>query len=147
MGDAMRAELIACRAGAVVAAFLILAPSASAAEVFPVPWYLSQKGNSKSSFGIVAIGRGYCVGEPDQEIDHIKVVTKPKTARRPYLSSIVTVFVVRPDLADGSGVENGCADVGSFPILTRIKLKQPWHDQVIYDGFASPPRRVWPLPG
>lgn len=96
-----------------------------------------------------SVSSGYCVGEPKPRIDRIKIVERPKTAKRPFKSSIITAFVRFPVPTEVVGSVNpgepqpACAGLG-IGFLRRVKLKRPVGDLILFDGSFSPPRRVWP---
>jgi hypothetical protein len=92
---------------------------------------------------------GYCIGEPPPQIDHVKVIERPKTEERPYKSAVITVFLLHPAPSEVVGeVQPGepvpaCAGLG-WNGTKRIKLKRPVRDLRLYDGSADPPRLRWP---
>ena len=98
-----------------------------------------------------AIKSGYCVGGPKPRIDHVTVVERPKTAARPFKSTVITVFLLHPahlrvipPSPPPQGVSyNVCAGIG-LTFVKLIKLKRPVADLFFYDGSYSYPRRVWP---
>ena len=95
----------------------------------------------------VSVLTGYCVGEPPPELDHISVVERPVTARRPFRSAVVTVFLRFPQPGEVVGTFSqgepipGCAGIGyGFP--GRVKLKRPVDELFIFDGRRCPYRLV-----
>jgi hypothetical protein len=96
-----------------------------------------------------SVSSGYCLGEPKPEIDHVELVERPKTSKRPFKSAVITVFLRFPAPTEVIGSVNpdepqpGCAGIG-LGILSRIKLKRNVDDLALFDGSFAPPRRSWP---
>lgn len=95
----------------------------------------------------VSVITGYCVGEPPPELDHISVIERPVTERRPFRSAVVTVFLRIPQPREVVGTVNrgepipGCAGLGyGFP--GRVKLKRPVEKLFIFDGGRRPYRLI-----
>lgn len=97
----------------------------------------------------LSISTGYCAGEPPPKVDHVRVVERPKTARNPSKSAVITAYVRFPTPMEVKGeVKPGepqpaCAGIG-VGIFKRITLKRPVEGLLLYDGSFSPPRRVRP---
>jgi hypothetical protein len=99
------------------------------------------------------IDSGYCTSEPKPRIDHVRVVERPKTNARPYKSSVITVYLLRPAHTGFlSSAEprprittKPCAGLG-LTFVKRIKLKRPAADLRYFDGSVSPPQRMQLLP-
>lgn len=97
---------------------------------------------------------GYCVGEPKPQIDHVTVVERSETKERPFKSTVITAYLLRPahervipPPEHASNVAyNVCFGIG-LSFTKRIKLKRPASDLIFYDGSSSPPRRFWPPVG
>lgn len=96
---------------------------------------------------LVSVLTGYCLGEPLPVVDHVRVIERPKTAKRRIRSAAVTVFVRFPAPTEVVGTVNegepqpGCAGLG-LRLRTRIKLKRPVARLFVFDGSREPPRRV-----
>lgn len=101
-----------------------------------------------------SVPSGFCVGSPKPRFDHVRVVERPKTADRPFKSTVVTAFllypahlrIIPPSPPPPNVVYNACAGIGLI-LTKRIKLKRPAANLFFYDGSYSPPRRAWPPPG
>jgi hypothetical protein len=97
---------------------------------------------------------GFCGGEPKPQIDHVTVVERPKTKERPFKSTVITAYLLRPARERvipppehaSNVVYNVCAGLG-LSFTKRIKLKRPASGLIFYDGGSSPPRRFWPPVG
>lgn len=95
----------------------------------------------------IGVLTGYCLGEPRPVIDHIRVVERPETVKRPFKSAVITAFVRFPAPTEVVGTVNegepvpGCAGLG-YGLSRRIKLKRPVRRLFIFDGNRSPPRPV-----
>lgn len=95
----------------------------------------------------VSVLTGYCVGEPPPELDHISVIERPVTARRPFRSAVVTVFLRFPQPREVVGTVNrdepiaACAGLG-YGFSGRVKLKRPVEKLFIFDGRHRPYRLV-----
>lgn len=95
----------------------------------------------------VGITSGYCVGEPPPAFDHAKIIERPKTARYPFGSAVVTAFLRFPDPLEVAGSINrgepvpACLGIGS-DFLHYVRLKRPVARLALFDGSFSPPRRV-----
>jgi hypothetical protein len=95
----------------------------------------------------VSVLTGYCVGEPPPELDHISVIERPVTARRPFRSAVVTVFLRFPQPREVVGTVNrgepiaACAGLG-YGFSGRVKLKRPVEKLFIFDGRRRPLRLV-----
>jgi hypothetical protein len=95
----------------------------------------------------IGVSTGYCLGEPEPVIDHIRVVERPKTPERPFKSAVITAFMRFPAPTEVVGTVNkgepvpACAGLG-YTLRHRIKLKRPVRDLFVFDGSHSPPRRV-----
>lgn len=95
----------------------------------------------------VWVSSGYCIGEPPPELDHITVIERPMTARRPFRSAVVTVFLRIPQPTEVVGTVNrgepipGCAGLG-YGFSGRVKLKRPVEKLFIFDGRRRPLRLV-----
>jgi hypothetical protein len=100
----------------------------------------------------ISVTSGYCAGEPPTQIDHVRMIERPKTAARPFRSAVVTPFVLQPAPIEVVGTVNpdeplpGCAGLGQL-LQSRIKFKRPLEHLILYDGSYSPPRRAWPPVG
>jgi hypothetical protein len=100
----------------------------------------------------ISVTSGYCSGEPPTQIDHVRVIERPKTAARPFRSAVVTSFVLQPAPIEVVGTVNpdepspGCAGLGQL-LQSRVKFKRPLEHLILYDGSYSPPRRAWPPVG
>jgi hypothetical protein len=96
---------------------------------------------------------GYCVGDPRYEVDRVKVVERPKTARRPFGSAVITAFIHRPEYQrvipgrEGNVIYGSCADIGGGLQPERVKLKRPASQLVFYDGGYARPHRAYPPVG
>jgi len=98
-----------------------------------------------------SVPSGYCVGDPKPRIDHIRVVERPKTAERPFKSTVITAFllypahlrIIPPSPPPPHVVYNACSGIG-LSFTRRIKLKRPAADLLFYDGSYQHPHRVWP---
>jgi len=98
-----------------------------------------------------SVQTGYCVGGPKPRIDHVRVVERSKTAKRPFKSTVVTAFLlypahllaIPPSPPPRHVVYNVCAGLG-LTLTKRVKLKRLAEDLIFYDGSRKPPRRVWP---
>jgi len=96
---------------------------------------------------------GWCVGNPRYRLDHVEVVERPKTTKRPFGSAVITAFIYRPSFERlvpgrvGRVIYGLCADVGSSPRKIRIKLKRPAERLIFYDGSSARPHRVYPPVG
>lgn len=98
----------------------------------------------------IRVGSGYCIGEPKPRIHHVKIVERPRTAQRPFKSTVLTVYVIHPEYErpvpppDTDHVSyNVCAGLG-FDLVKRVKLKRPVAGLRLFDGSFSPPRKAWP---
>lgn len=97
-----------------------------------------------------SVSSGFCVGNPKPRIDRVRVVERPKTADRPFKSSVITAFLlypaylraIPPSPPPSNVVYNACAGVG-LPLTKRIKLKRPAADLFFFDGSYPRPHRVW----
>jgi hypothetical protein len=95
----------------------------------------------------VSMLTGQCVGEPPPRLDHISVIERPPTVKRPFKSAVVTVFLRFPRPGEVSGTVNpgepqpGCAGIGTG-FSGRVKLKRPVETLFIFDGRRRPHRLV-----
>jgi hypothetical protein len=95
----------------------------------------------------VSVLTGYCVGEPPPELDHISVIERPVTARRPFRSAAVRVFLRIPEPREVVGMVNrdepiaACLGLG-YGFSGRVKLKRPVEKLFIFDGRRRPYRLV-----
>lgn len=142
------------------------APTASAleyeevpAEVKPAPIvarHLNERNSPTTTPGrrtfSFAVQTGYCVGDPKPRIDHVRVIERPKTADRPFKSSVITAFLLHParlrtippSPPPPKVIYNVCAGLG-LSLMKRIRLKRPAADLFFFDGSYPHPHRVWPL--
>jgi hypothetical protein len=145
------------------AALLLAAPPAtvSALEYETVPatveasrWSMGTLRPDRSPFMghafTLSVSIGYCAGLPKPKIDHLRVIERPKTAGRPYKSTVITAYVLYPQYQrvipppdPGNVVYDACAGLG-LSLRKRIKLERPPEHLLLLDGSYSPPRRVWP---
>lgn len=119
-------------------------------KVESAPWHpLLEAGNSRTHVLGLSISSGFCVGEPPPRFAHVKVIERPKTARYPSKSAVVTAYVRFPAPTEvvgevGPGEPRpACGGIG-VTIFKRIKLKRAVEGLALYDGSFSPPRRVRP---
>ncbi len=117
-------------------------------KVESAPWHPLQAPSEPRTHALgLSISSGYCVGEPPPRFDHVKVIERPKTAKNPSGSAVITAYVRFPAPTEVEGeVKPGkpqpaCAGIG-VGIFKRINLKRPVEGLVLYDGSFSPPRRV-----
>jgi len=148
----------ACGLLVAVCALGALAPVASGWEfvkgppkVESAPWHplLSGSHNPRTHVLGLSISTGYCAGEPPPELDHVQVVERPKSAKSPSKSAVITAYVRFPAPMEVEGeVKPGepqpvCGGIG-VGIFKLIKLKRPVAGLSLFDGSFSPPRRVRP---
>ena len=120
-------------------------------KVASAPWHplLEAAGDPRTHALGLSISSGYCVGEPPPKFAHVKVIERPKTAKNPSRSAVITAYVRFPAPTEVEGeVKPGepqpaCGGIG-VGIFKRIKLKRPVKGLALYDGSFSPPRRVRP---
>lgn len=120
-------------------------------KVETAPWHplLDASHNPQTHVLGLSISTGYCAGEPPPKVDHVRVVERPKTARNPSKSAVITAYVRFPAPMEVEGEvkpgepQPGCAGIG-VGIFKRIRLKRPVEGMLLYDGSFSPPRRVQP---
>jgi hypothetical protein len=95
----------------------------------------------------IQVDTGYCVGEPQPRIDHLRIVEHGKAPGKPFGSVLLTAFVVYPAPREARGeVLPGekvftCAGIG-LNLFKRYGLKRPTKGLVVLDGSSAPPRRV-----
>lgn len=157
MGGPVKRIGVACCLLAAVCALGALAPAAFGWEYVSGPpkvesasWHsLVAARNPRTHALGLSISTGYCVGEPPPEFDHVKVIERPKTAKHPKKSAVITAYVRFPAPTEVEGeVKPGeprpaCAGIG-LAIFERVGLKRPAEGMLLYDGSFSPPRRVRP---
>jgi hypothetical protein len=96
---------------------------------------------------------GYCVGEPRYALDHVKIVERPRTGKRPFGSAVITPFLFRPAFErvvpgrEGNVIYGVCADIGGGRAKLRVRLKRPANRLIFYDGSFDNPHRVYPPVG
>jgi hypothetical protein len=158
MGGNARQIGVVCCLLATVCALGVLAPVAfgwkfvkGPPKVESAPWHplLEAPVEPRTRVLGLSISSGYCVGEPPPRFDHVKVIERPKTARNPFGSAVITAHVRFPAPVEVEGeVKPGeprpaCGGIG-VGIFKRIKLRRPVGALALYDGGVSPPRRVRP---
>jgi hypothetical protein len=94
----------------------------------------------------VFIEGGYCLGGPKPDLDHIRLVELPRTDSRPFGAAVVTAYRVWPEstYTPSPGPEYGKCARMSRTIFHWVRTKRPAADLTLFDGYFSPPRRVWP---
>lgn len=144
IGAAFRPLVVVCALG-------VLAPVAFGWEYAPgppkiesAPWHpLGAGRNPRTHVLGLSISTGYCAGEPPPKFDHLKVIERPKTAKHPTKSAVITAYVRFPAPAEvkPGGPQPACAGSGAA-FFERIRLKRSVEGMQLYDGSFSPPRRV-----
>ena len=117
-------------------------------KVMATAWRVGLLSRSASGRSLtIEVPSGYCLGEPPPVIDRLRVTERPKTARRPFGSAVITAFLRFPAPTEVVGTVNegepipACAGLG-YLLRRRIKLKRSISDLFVFDGSSSPPRRV-----
>lgn len=169
MGRQLSQKLVWTAAICLACSFAVVnVPTASALEyeevpdeVTPAPIVVGQliRGDSPTTTPAprtftFTVPSGFCVGGPKPRIDHVRVVERPKTAARPFKSTVVTAFllypahlrVIPPSPPPPHIIYNACAGIG-LALKKRIKLKRPAAGLFFYDGSYQHPHRVWPPVG
>jgi hypothetical protein len=105
------------------------------------------------AFNVTVEHGGYCAGEREPRIHHVKVVERRRTGSRPFNSAVLTVYVEWPDrppllLATRAGRHDPpeglfCAGIG-WAASRWVALKRPARDLILFDGSVTPPHREWP---
>ncbi len=118
-------------------------------KVVEVAWNLPygiELGPKQRRFEIY-VDSGFCSGEPHPVFDHFEVAEKPKSSRRPRGAAVITAYIrfpapteVRGEVREGEP-SPACAGLG-YGITGHVRLKRPAARVALFDGHATPPRRV-----
>ena len=74
------------------------------------------------------IDGGYCLGGPEPEYDHVKLIELPRTSRRPFAAAVITAYRLWPERSSYTptpGPEYGKCVTDRPDIFHRVKTKRP----------------------
>jgi hypothetical protein len=93
----------------------------------------------------IFIEGGYCLGGPKPEYDHVELVELPRTEKRPFKAAVITAYRRWPgySFTPPTGPDYGKCLRLDRNIFRSIQTKRPASALRLYDGYFSPPRRVW----